>query len=193
MYSDEMIYGIYAKETLIYVGMTKMTLPQRIGKHQSEARKGRGSLVGSAIRAANFEIVAKILSNDHSDEAEKSFILNLKPTCNQQEGGKKNFTPWNKGKSEHRPEVIENIKKSAAKRLSPKRGSYSSEHKAKIGSATKSRTKRPFICLNTGKVYENKVDAAKELGLNQSSLSVLLSGKSRLKTLKGFRFKYIEL
>ena len=44
------IYFVYNNKELVYIGQTRMTLPQRRGKHFSVARKGGGSVIGAAIR-----------------------------------------------------------------------------------------------------------------------------------------------
>ncbi|NCA81086.1 MAG: hypothetical protein EOM76_13090 [Sphingobacteriia bacterium] len=47
---------------------------------------------------------------------------------------------------------------------------------------------KPIICINTGKVYNSATEAAKELGLFTSNISMICNGKS--KSTKGYRFKF---
>ena len=48
--------------------------------------------------------------------------------------------------------------------------------------------KKPIICLNNVKVYQSAVEAANELGLFTSNISMICNGKS--KSTKGFRFRF---
>lgn len=52
----------------------------------------------------------------------------------------------------------------------------------------KSKIMKPVICINTGKVYNSAVEAAKELGLFTSNISMICNGKS--KSTNGYRFKF---
>lgn len=49
---------------------------------------------------------------------------------------------------------------------------------------------RPFICLETDKVYLNQGDCAKEIGISRGSISQILCG--RRESCKGFHFKHID-
>lgn len=191
------VYGVFKKGAVVYVGQTVMSLAERKGSHFSNARKGRGSVFGAAIRKHGEESFAFVVLQECSsqlelNDAEKSWIARIKPKYNLQAGGKLSFEPWNKGKKEQRPEVLQNISKAAKTRKRTKRGSYSEEHKAKIGQKTKERSKAKFICEQTKEVFENQIDAAKKFGLNPKSLAVLMSGKTRLKSLKGYTFKKLQ-
>lgn len=50
------------------------------------------------------------------------------------------------------------------------------------------RSTKAVLCVTTGKVYESAVEAAKELGLFTSNISMICNGKS--KSTKGYRFKF---
>jgi group I intron endonuclease len=188
------VYGVFKEGQIVYIGQTVMSLAERRGSHFSNARKGRGSVFGAAIRkhgedAFAFVVLEECDSVFSLDKAEKEWIAKVKPKYNMQAGGKKSFEPWNKGKKELRPKVLQKISAAAKTRKRTKRGSYSEEHRAKIGLKTKERSKAKFICEQTQEVFENQIDAAKKLGINPKSLAVLLSGKTRLKSLKGYTFK----
>lgn len=59
--------------------------------------------------------------------------------------------------------------------------------KANRGKPANNRTK--VICEQTGKIYESQVQAARELGLKQTDISNVLSG--RQKSTKGYSFEYV--
>lgn len=191
-----MLYSVTKDKEILYVGQTVMSLAQRKGAHLSIARRGQGSVLARAIRkygekSFDFKVLAKAENQNQLDLMEKMAIKAIKPRYNTQDGGKFNFAPWNKGKKETRAEVLERIAKAAVNRKRTKRGNYSKEHCAKISAATKLRCQKPFVCLQTGEIFFNKIDAARKLDLNHNSLLVLLCGKTRLKTLKGYSFTYI--
>lgn len=191
------VYVALKNGVAVYVGQTTMSLAERKGCHFSVARKGRGGIFGAAIRKHGedkfeFVLLENCATHKELDECERKWISKLSPKYNKQRGGRSGFETWNKGYKEKRPEVLKRISDSAKTRKRTKRGNYSNGHKIKIGNATKARTAKAFVCEQTGKVYFNKVDCAKELGLNKSSLLVLLSGKTRLKSLGGYTFKYIN-
>lgn len=190
------VYLVFKKGECVYIGQTKQSLTKRKSKHFCDARKGRGSVFGAAIRKHGEEAFAfvefiKCSSQECLDRYEKELIAKHKPRYNMQTGGKKDFGAWNKGKKELRPEVLQNISNSAKNRKRTKRGQYSADHKAKIGKTTLERNKKPFICHQTGEVFFNKITCAKKMGINQRSLSVLLSKKTSLKSIKGFTFSYL--
>ena len=190
------IYLVLKLGKCVYVGQTTQSLAQRRGKHFSDARKGRGSVLGAAIRKhgeEKFGFVEYLSCNslEELDSQEKKLIAEFLPRYNVLDGGQLSHSTWNKGRKETREEVRQNIRESARNRKMPKRGSYSPEHCAKIGLKTLERSKKSFICDQNGKVYSNKIEAANDLNVNPSSLSVLLSGKTRLKSLNGYTFRYI--
>lgn len=172
-----------------------MSLAARKGCHLYQARKGRGALLGAAIRKHGAEsfVWEKLKDLSSLKEAcfeERKLIAKLSPRYNQQEGGKKDFTPHNKGKKASK-ELCAKISAAAKTRVRTKRGSYSEVHKAKIGSKTLQRTERAFVCHENGKTYLNKVIAAKELGISPAGISLVLMPTTRLKSYKGFTFSYI--
>lgn len=192
-----LVYAAMKDGSAVYVGQTTMSLAERKGCHFSVARKGRGAVFGAAIRKHGedefeFVVLEPCASFKELDASERKWIAKLAPKYNKQIGGRSGFNTWNKGRKETRPDVIERISTAATNRKRTKRGSYSDEHKAKIGEATRARTAKAFVCEQNGKVYFSKVDCARELGLNHTSLLVLLCGKTRLKSLRGYTFRYID-
>jgi hypothetical protein len=190
------VYVALRKRNVVYVGQTVMRLSARRGKHFSVARKGGGSVFGAAIRKHGekcfaFKEIAKCNSRDALNRWERRLIASMSPKYNLQDGGQDSFVPWNKGKKETRPEVLQNISNAARQRVCASRGSYSREHREKIGLATRMRTQKAFVCEQTGQSFLNQIDAAKAYGLNPKSLAVLLSGKTRLRSLGGYTFRYL--
>jgi len=190
------VYFVHKEKELVYIGQTVMTIPQRRGKHYSEARKGRGSIFGAGIRkhgedAFEWTIVAEFKNQAECCRYEKEAIARHKPRYNMQSGGKKSFEPWNKGKKEKRPEVLSKISQSAKGRKKSKRGPYSDESVANIRAAKLKSSAKPFRCLENGKIYQNKVEAAKDLGIPAGGISLVLMPTVRNKSFHGYRFEYL--
>ena len=190
------VYFVYRGKEIVHIGQTVMTIPQRKGKALSEARKGRGSILGAAIRkhgedSFRWAMVAEFHNQAECCRYEKEAIAKHKPQYNQQCGGKSGYEPWNKGKKETRPEVLRNISESAKSRKRTKRGSYSDEAKANIRLGKLKSSAKPFICLENGKVYQNKVDAAKDLGIPVGGISLVLMPTTSNKSYYGFHFEYL--
>lgn len=194
------LYVVHRDDTLVYIGQTVSSLAQRRGKHLSEARLGRGAILGAAIRkhgADKFVWAIHSIYYNQADlcAAEKHYISKYAPKYNLQEGGKLSFTPWNKGKKETRPDVIQHIKTSAAERVSPLRGSASLEHVAAMSAGACDRARRlgrPFIHHQSGQVFTCKVDAGKALNLNPQRVRDVLSDKHRMKSYLGQTFSYLD-
>lgn len=190
------VYFVHKGNELVYIGQTVMSLAQRRGKHYSEARKGRGSIFGAGIRKHGedkftWSVVAEFETQKECCDYEKKAISHFKPRYNVQCGGKLSFEPWNKGKKENRSEVKARISKSAINRKRTKRGSYAEEHVTKIREAKLRNVARPFKCLNNGKVYQNKVEAAEDLKIPAAGISLVLMPSVRNKTYYGYRFEYL--
>ena len=194
------LYVVHRDDTLVYIGQTVLTLAQRRGKHLSEARLGRGAVLGAAIRkhgADKFVWSIHSIYYNQSDlcSAEKHYIAKYRPKYNIQEGGKLSFTPWNAGKKEERPEVIENIKKSARTRKRTPRGKYSESHTQAIADGTKARARilgKPFIHHQSGLIFTCKSDAGEALGLNPQRIRDVLSEKHPMKSYLGNTFSYLD-
>lgn len=190
------IYLVFKNGECVYVGQTRRSLAQRRGKHFCDARKGRGNVLGAAIRKHGQDVFAFVRyldcsSREELDREEIRLIAELKPRYNIQAGGTSGFEPWNKGKKEIRTEVLEKIKQSATTRKRTKRGNYSEAHKDKIRATQLKRMAKPFMCNETGQIFYNILTCAEILNLNPRSLAVLLCGKTRLKRLKGYTFSKI--
>lgn len=130
---------------------------------------------------------------------------------------RKGRTPWMKGKR-HTQDTLVRISESKKGVPSPKKGTkaseetcrkiseakkgrpswnrghpHSDEHKANLSISSRKRyTKQicPFICHQTGKIYNMPVEAAEELGLNRNHIGDVLKG--RAKTHGGYTFDYID-
>lgn len=194
--NEMVVYFVYKKKEIVYIGQTVMTIPQRKGKSLSEARKGRGSVFGAAIRkhgedSFRWAIIAEFQNQEECCRYEKEAIARHKPRYNQQSGGKKGFESWNKGQKETRPEVLKKISNAAKARISHKRGKYSVEGVANIRNAKLKSSARPFKCLENGKVYQNKVEASQDLGIPAGGISLVLMPTTRNKSFHGFHFEYL--
>lgn len=192
-----MVYVAKKGSEVVYVGQTKMTLAQRKGKHVSEARLGRGSILGAGIRKhgeAKFtwEVVKTFTDQNESYDFERKLIAKYRPRYNQQEGGRTGYTPWNKGRKETRPEVLRKISDGAKARKGTKRGHYSDEAVSNIREAKLKSVARPFKCHENGRVYQNKVEAAEDLGIGPVGISLVLMPQTRNKSYKGYTFSYIS-
>lgn len=192
------IYLVFKAGECVYVGQTIQGLAKRKGHHFSCARKGRNGVFGAAIRkhgeeAFGFVEYMRCTSQQELDYFEKHFIALLRPRYNMQAGGKTAFEPWNKGAKEGRPEVLKRISQAAQNRKRTKRGKYKPEHVEKLRKASLRSQQKPFVCHQTGEVFMNKITCAQKLGINAKSLAVLLSMKTRLRSLKGYTFSYLTL
>jgi len=193
------IYFVSKDDEVVYIGQTVMTLAQRKGKHLSEARHGRGSILGAAIRkhgedAFVFKKHSVVYCQEDLDAAEKHYIKKYGPRYNIQKGGKKSFEPWNKGKKETRPEVLENMSKSAKTRKRTPR-EYTPEAKKAMQEGVRKHFRangRPFVCHQTKQQFTSKADAGEALGINPQRVRDVLSEKHRMKSYKGYTFSYVD-
>lgn len=192
------IYAVVRKsnDEIVYVGQTTQTLAKRKGKHLSDARKGKGSVLGAAIRKHTINEFKFIKLETYYNQQElckmeKHLIKVFKPRYNVQEGGKSNFTPWNKGRKETRPGVLKNISYGASSRKTTKRGKYSKKAVSNIRRAKLKNVEKPFLCHQNNKVYKNKVEAAQDLGIKAGGISAVLSPKTRNKSINGYTFTYL--
>lgn len=193
------LYSVTKLKTnkIVYIGQTTQSISKRKGKHLSEARKGRGSILGAGIRkhgehAFSWEVIAVCNNQNNLCRMEREYISKIQPQYNIQEGGKKNFIPWNKNRKEVRPEILKRISESASSRKASKRGKYSNSAVRNIREAKLKSVSKAFICNENGKIYFNKVEAAKDLGIKPGGISAVLSPKTRNKSINGYTFKYIH-
>ena len=195
-----MIYFVSKDDEVVYVGQTIMTLAQRKGKHWSEARKGRGSVLGAGLRkhgqdAFEFKKHSLHFNQKDADEAERYYIKKYKARYNTQEGGKTGYTPWNKGKKETRPDVLKKISESARNGNRSKRGPATKEQieaRSEGWKKKKLETATPFKCHENGKVYWLKADAARDLKISPMGISAVLMPTHRMKSYKGYTFSYLD-
>lgn len=190
------VYAVYKKNELVYVGQTVLSLAQRKGTHYSNARKGRGSIFGSGIRkhgedSFKWQVMAELENQIECCNYEKAMIAKYKPRYNIQSGGKDSFEPWNKGKKESRPEVLKKISESAVTRKRTKRGSYPDEWVDKVRTSRLKTVARPFFCLENKKVYQNKVEASEDLKIPAGGISLVLMPTARNKSYYGYHFEYL--
>jgi hypothetical protein len=201
---------------IVYIGQTKLTLEKRRSQHEYNANRGKGYVIGSAIRKHGAD---KFSWNTHSiyynqvdlDAAEKHYILKYKPKYNINLGGesrgvrkKDGLKPWNKGAKglqkawnkglkEIRTEVLENIR-SAAKTRDNSSRHITPDHRAKLVAGRRSAYEEvasPFKCDQNGKTYLLVMDAARDLNIPANGIYAVLNPNSRLKSYRGFTFNYI--
>lgn len=211
------IYFVIANDEVVYIGQTKLSLETRRKQHEYNARRGKGYIIGSAIRKHGPD---KFTWNVHSvhynqvdlNAAEKHYIAKYKPKYNIYLGGEargirkdKGRTPWNKGKSglqvawnkghkEERPEVIANIKKSATSRDNSNRTIHEKQRQAMVEGRRKAYEKiqTPFMCDQNNKTYVLVVDAARDLNIPPGGIYAALNSKHPMKSYRGFTFRYVQ-
>lgn len=190
-----LIYVAKINEEVVYVGQTTQKLKTRVSGHKSNARKGDKRPICRAIRKYGSSIVfhhfVDCATQEILDSLEVLLISTFRPRYNIQKGGKSGFTPWNKGRKETRKQVIRNISNSAKGRISSKRGKYSEQHIKRMSDALRKRLQKPFVCENTGEIFLNKATCGEVLGIDPRGISICLLPTTRLKSYKGYRFKYI--
>lgn len=191
-----LVYGAFLNGEVIYVGQTVQMFCKRIGAHRASARQNKTWPFARAIKkyginSISFRVLENANTQDELDFLERYYIKQYNPKYNLQEGGKSNIIPWNKGQKETREAVIQKIKKSAKTRLRTPRGQYSKTHIEKMSLGVQRACQKAFICLNNGVVYLNKVACAKDLNIDPRGISICLMPNTRLKTYKGYRFRYL--
>jgi GIY-YIG catalytic domain len=189
------IYCFKLENTIVYVGQTVQKFNTRISNHFSRAREGQSYQICRALvkykDSIKWEVLETCGTQEELDFLEIYYIKHFNPRYNLSSGGKQGFIPWNKGKKETRRDVLANISKSASRRKSSKRGKYSPEHIKKMSEGVKSKVRKAFICENNGVVYYNKVGCAKDLNIDARGISICLMPNTRLKSYKGYKFRYL--
>lgn len=192
-----MIYSIRKNDEIVYIGQTVMTLAQRKSKHIHEANRGKGSILGAGMRKHGIDSFiwvkeAEITNQIECCAAEKELIAKYQPKYNLQCGGKKGFEPWNKGKKEKRKEVLKKISVGAQSRKGKfKRGHYTETAVKNIRSAKLKTVAKPFLCLENGKTYKNKVEASDDLKIPAGGISLVLMPTTKNKSYYGYHFEYL--
>lgn len=144
----------------VYIGQTIVALNKRWKQHCNDKRAGRVSLIGQSIKRhgkENFTIEIVDLSDTYEDLNKKEIeyikkFNSLSPSgYNLREGGNQ------AGFSDRaRAKMSLSQKKLAKKRLHPR--------------------SKTVICVNTGKTWKNAKIAAKDTGINYSTLRSKLQG-----------------
>lgn len=216
MFTDKpmIIYFVTFEGEVVYIGQTKLTLIKRQLQHEYNAKRGKGYVIGSGIRKHGAD---KFTWSTHSiyfnqvdlDAAEKHYIAKYQPRYNINLGGearglrKKTGIPawnkgtkglqeaWNKGRKETRPEVLQNIKKSASGRKTTH--TISDEQKAAMVKGRREKyktTQQPFVCHQNNKEYLLVIDAAQDLNIPANGIYAVLNPKHKMKSYRGFTFSY---
>jgi group I intron endonuclease len=198
-----------------YFGQTVDPPARRKSVHIRLARSGHKGHFYNAIRKYgihNFEWSIKFyaINKQDLDMAECFYIAEYNTTktgFNISSGGVKATTyskrPWNYGIKTGKPswnrgkkpsnETIEKIRINTRRPRPWMKGKPMSDSaRIKIGLNSKQRQAKKFICLNNNKIYFNKTEAGKDLGLNPGSISAFLNGSTTSLSLKGYVFKYTE-
>ena len=195
------IYFVSKNDEIVYIGQTRRSLAQRRLQHISCALRGKGSVIGAAIRKHGVEAFTwqkhSVYYNQQDlDASEKHYIAKYAPRYNIAPGGQFGIEwAWNKGKKETRPEVPEHIKDGAKNRRHSPRGPATAEANEARQSVRienlRNRT-RKIICHQNGKTYNLVVDAAKDLGILANGIYAVLNPHHKMQSYKGYTFSYIQ-
>jgi hypothetical protein len=160
------VYLIKNRHThkVIYVGLTSQTLHKRFNSHVTNKKLDRRLFI--------IELVQDWLTLAEATTLEKMLITQYNTISNG----------LNKHLGGYRVISEQQIIKNKTARL----GKKNSEYHKKCVSEKKSKA---VICLNDGKVYKSARDAAKQLNLQYSKISLVANGK-RPHT-KGYKFKFL--
>lgn len=199
---NNVIYKIVFPNNKCYIGQT-VNFIKRKREHKNsfnnKNRKEYSFLLNKAIRKYGFEnlqwnIVQENLSSKlHMDMWEKLYIHleqsnNLNFGYNMTEGGEGvgsgevhplfGKIPWNKNKK-----CLQ-----FAGENNPMYGTKRPEQAERMRNNNPNLSK-PFICIETGKIYITQTQAALELNISKSHFSRFLKKKRKI---KGYSFKYLE-
>lgn len=177
------VYKLTFPDKRVYVGFTSQSLSERfdggMGYLHSNGKSSR-SLVAKAIvyfgwKNIKKEILAKTENLNEAQELEKKFIeeyrsIETQYGFNTQSGGKAGY--------DFNSEFLKSVKGIHK--------SINSEFKA----GHKCFTNHPFVCLENGKVYINRAEAEKDLGVNLAHITEVCKG--RRDNCKGYHFVYSE-
>ena len=158
------IYFVLHDDEIVYIGQTKLSLRKRQTQHEYNAKRGKGYIIGAAIRkhgAASFKwhVHSTYFNQQDLDAAEKHYIAKYKPRYNINLGGEargvrknkgstpwnkglKGSTPWNKGHKETRPEVLAKIKEGAKNKVVCKERKITSEQRTAMVEGRRERYKQ---------------------------------------------------
>jgi hypothetical protein len=163
-------------------------------------RRGRSSYWNNIVNKANgfiSNVVAGNLDNQTALNFEKILIKKLREDnfklCNITDGGECGATGY-----KHSSEMKEYIRAKAFGNKSRTGQKSTVEHKQKISQglmgrvhteATKNKMGKMVYCVTNGKTYTTQTNAAKELNLLTSGISMCC--KKAIKQTGGYQFKYI--
>jgi len=184
------IYKVYLikdrhTDDIVYVGLTKSTLHKRFLGHVS-----RKPEIGHAQH--RIELVEDELTLEQAVVLEEMLIEQYRTRDKGLNISPKSLNGYSNAHSEDQKKRWSNerrgikvSKEHATKNRVARLGAKNTpEHNAKIRLATS----KPVICMNSGKVYESAREAAKDLGVQYSKVSLVCNGK-RPHT-KGYVFKF---
>ena len=200
-----------------YIGQTSRGVDRRFAKHKENARLRVKSHLYNWMRSLPtsplLEIIEECENKSSLDEAEIFYICYFRSLgfdlTNLTNGG--DGTVGYRLSIEQRKAIgVRNLGRRASRetreRMSAAHEGHvtSQETRDKIGHANRGRVlseeqkiglarahgSRPFIHLNTGKVYESQASAARDLGLYQSEVREVLIGRRRIA--RGNRFEYVQ-
>ena len=150
-----------------------------MGYLYSNGKLSRSILAKAIVYFGWKNVISSVLETTEdlskAQELEKHYIAKYKSTetqfgFNTQDGGKDGYTYNN--------EFIKNVK--------GQRRSINTEFKM----GHKCFTCHPFKCLENGKIYMNREEAERDLGIKLNHIYEVCKG--RRKNCRGFTFKYVE-
>lgn len=161
------IYGIYLKDNLVYIGQTRSRFSLRISKYKSDAKLKRNTsmlIIRSIIKHGFDKFEFRILdtTNDLNklNELEIFYIEKHKPRYNLTSGGSANRK---------------------VSKLSRKRISDANRRRKPWQFRTQS-----IICLDTGEIFYSQSQASRVLKIGRKNITNVVNGWSN--TAGGLRF-----
>lgn len=182
-------YKVYlikkADNTIVYVGLTSQALSMRFSQHVARKQLNREDF--------RIELVQNLLTLDQAVVLEEMLIQQYNTRINGYNVSPKSLNGYSNAHSEEQKlkwsETRKNKKVSeehAAKNRIARLGKKnSSEHTEKIVKAVS----KPVMCIETGKVYKSAREAAKQLKLQYSKISLVCYGKRH--STGGLHFKFV--
>lgn len=160
-YSIKMvIYGIYRNNECVYIGQTRSPLWLRISKYRSDSKLGRNksmliirAMIKYGFNVFQFKILEECFSLEKLDEAEVSYIKDLKPRYNIGGGGfyHKHVTPETRARMS-----------AANRRRRPDQFRV-----------------QPVICLDTGQWFCSASEAGRQLNIPRRSIDQAINNTTK--------------
>jgi hypothetical protein len=170
-------------EAIVYVGLTSQALSMRFTQHVSRKKLNRNlhkiELVQENLTLDQAVILEELLINQYNTRVNG---LNVSPKSINgysnlhSEEMKKRWSEMRRGRKVSEAHAAKNRIARLGHKNSP-------EHQAKI------IRPKPVMCLETGKTYKSAREAAKELNLSYSKISLVCNGKR--KSTGGLHFKFV--